>query len=105
MSRQFLRIVAEGVGFEPTVSFTPRSISSRVPSTGLSHPSFWVGTDKLTLRFVKDFLIAPGTAIHPGRRTGPAASCWLHKAITRRRDLEASGRRVACVAVLCSFHK
>lgn|GEM_PF-3330128 len=30
---------AEGVGFEPTVPFTVRSISSRVPSTGLSHPS------------------------------------------------------------------
>ena len=26
-----LRELAEGVGFEPTVSFTPRSISSRVP--------------------------------------------------------------------------
>ena len=31
----------EGVGFEPTVSLIPRSISSRVPSTGLSHPSFF----------------------------------------------------------------
>jgi hypothetical protein len=31
---------AEGVGFEPTVTFLPRSISSRVPSTGLSHPSY-----------------------------------------------------------------
>jgi hypothetical protein len=31
--------MAEGVGFEPTVTFLPRSISSRVPSTGLSHPS------------------------------------------------------------------
>ena len=31
--------MAEGVGFEPTVGITPRSISSRVPSTGLSHPS------------------------------------------------------------------
>ena len=31
--------MAEGVGFEPTVGLTPRSISSRVPSTGLSHPS------------------------------------------------------------------
>jgi len=30
---------AEGVGFEPTVGLTLRSISSRVPSTGLSHPS------------------------------------------------------------------
>ena len=29
----------EGVGFEPTVTSLPRSISSRVPSTGLSHPS------------------------------------------------------------------
>ena len=35
-----LRVMAEGVGFEPTVGITPRSISSRVPSTGLSHPSF-----------------------------------------------------------------
>ena len=33
--------VAEGVGFEPTVTFLPRSISSRVPSTGLSHPSLF----------------------------------------------------------------
>lgn len=32
-------ILAEGVGFEPTVTLLPRSISSRVPSTGLSHPS------------------------------------------------------------------
>ena len=31
--------IPEGVGFEPTVTFLPRSISSRVPSTGLSHPS------------------------------------------------------------------
>ena len=31
--------LAEGVGFEPTVGLTLRSISSRVPSTGLSHPS------------------------------------------------------------------
>ena len=31
--------LAEGVGFEPTVTSLPRSISSRVPSTGLSHPS------------------------------------------------------------------
>ena len=30
---------SEGVGFEPTVGLTLRSISSRVPSTGLSHPS------------------------------------------------------------------
>ena len=33
--------VAERVGFEPTVTFLPRSISSRVPSTGLSHPSLF----------------------------------------------------------------
>ena len=33
--------LAEGVGFEPTERFTVRSISSRVPSTGLSHPSFY----------------------------------------------------------------
>jgi hypothetical protein len=33
-------ILAEGVGFEPTVTSLPRSISSRVPSTGLSHPSY-----------------------------------------------------------------
>ena len=33
------RKMAEGVGFEPTVTLLPRSISSRVPSTGLSHPS------------------------------------------------------------------
>ena len=39
--------MAEGVGFEPTVSLTPRSISSRVPSTGLSHPSFVAGRDAL----------------------------------------------------------
>ena len=32
--------LAEGVGFEPTVTSLPRSISSRVPSTGLSHPSY-----------------------------------------------------------------
>ncbi len=32
---------SEGVGFEPTVTFLPRSISSRVPSTGLSHPSLF----------------------------------------------------------------
>jgi hypothetical protein len=31
---------AEGVGFEPTEQFPVRSISSRVPSTGLSHPSY-----------------------------------------------------------------
>ena len=31
--------MVEGVGFEPTVGLTLRSISSRVPSTGLSHPS------------------------------------------------------------------
>ena len=31
--------MAEGVGFEPTVGLSLRSISSRVPSTGLSHPS------------------------------------------------------------------
>ncbi len=31
--------MAEGVGFEPTEPLTVRSISSRVPSTGLSHPS------------------------------------------------------------------
>ena len=31
--------VAERVGFEPTVTSLPRSISSRVPSTGLSHLS------------------------------------------------------------------
>ena len=31
--------VAEGVGFEPTVAMKLRSISSRVPLTGLSHPS------------------------------------------------------------------
>jgi hypothetical protein len=36
--------MAEGVGFEPTVTFLPRSISSRVPSTGLSHPSFLIST-------------------------------------------------------------
>ena len=36
-----LKVMAEGVGFEPTVTFLPRSISSRVPSTGLSHPSFF----------------------------------------------------------------
>ena len=29
------------MGFEPTVTFLPRSISSRVPSTGLSHPSLF----------------------------------------------------------------
>ena len=31
--------MVEGVGFEPTVGLTLRSISSRVPSTRLSHPS------------------------------------------------------------------
>src|ERR1700677_2510460 len=31
--------LAEGVGFEPTEPLTVRSISSRVPSTKLSHPS------------------------------------------------------------------
>jgi hypothetical protein len=31
--------MAEGVGFEPTEPLTVRSISSRVPSTKLSHPS------------------------------------------------------------------
>ena len=36
---------AEGVGFEPTVPLTARSISSRVPSTGLSHPSKTAGQD------------------------------------------------------------
>ena len=36
-----LHFMAEGVGFEPTVTFLPRSISSRVPSTGLSHPSLF----------------------------------------------------------------
>ncbi len=37
-------VMAEGVGFEPTVPLTARSISSRVPSTGLSHPSFSLAT-------------------------------------------------------------
>jgi hypothetical protein len=37
-------ILAEGVGFEPTVTSLPRSISSRVPSTGLSHPSLFSGS-------------------------------------------------------------
>ena len=36
---QVMGYMAEGVGFEPTVGLTLRSISSRVPSTGLSHPS------------------------------------------------------------------
>ena len=35
-----IQVMAEGVGFEPTVGLTLRSISSRVPSTGLSHPSY-----------------------------------------------------------------